>query len=165
MFFKKSISRRLQSKLKGVSLGLNIGNIGCESNGFTHGFPKSNSGFQKIISSTFAICLVVVGDDLLLLVCFCVLALGPLPRHHGACSCSVVVSRVGGSLGLEAGLGCEVVPLVLRVISAISTYLLWDGEVTHPFREEAAEFIFEADMSHCRAIITVMKEDYAALGL
>lgn len=72
---------------------------------------------------------------------------------------------MGVSLGLGVDLGCEVVPLVVRVISAINVYLLWDGEVTHAFREEAAEFIFVADVSHCRAIITVMKEDYAALCL
>lgn len=68
------------------------------------------------------------------------------------------------SLGLEIALGCDVVPLVTDDF-CYQYCLLWDGEATHPCRGEAAEFIFVADVSHCRAIITIMKEDYAVLGL
>lgn len=103
----------------------------------------------------------------LLLVCFHVLAPGPSPitGAPGGGFCSGVAGRVRVCLGLEGDLGCEVVPLVVRVTSAINTSLLRAGEVTYPFREEAAECTSVAAVSHCRAIITVVKEDYAVLGL
>lgn len=79
----------------------------------------------------------------------------------GLLSEGVCESRCGGRSGSEA------VPLV-RVASAVRTAcsgMERDGEAAHPFSRAAAEFIFVADVSHSRAIITVMKGDSAVLGL
>lgn len=59
--------------------------------------------------------------------------------------------------------GCEMVPLTAGMKSADNPACS-GTEKLHPFGE-AAEFISVADVSHCGAVITIMREGFAILGL
>lgn len=83
IFLKRACLKKLQIE-GGVSCGLNIGNVDCRLNWFTHGCPNSNPWLVlEIISSAFPIYLMVMGDGVIVLVCSYFLVLPP--RDHGVC--------------------------------------------------------------------------------
>ena len=130
---------------------------------FIHGFRKSNPWLVlDIVSSAFPIYLMVTGDSVIVLVCSCC-PFPPwsqtVPMFSVAVSETRCESRYGSRSGLWRGTTC------CKSDFCHPCYLLWDREATRPCRGEAAGFIFAADVSHCRAIVTIMKEDYAVLGL
>lgn len=148
-------------KANWISLGLNIWTVGYASNGFS----SSNPWFVWEISSAFPIYLLAMVIVWRFCFFYILVLLCPTLSTWTVSMVSVVVSKglCESSFrirpGLRSGTTC------CKGDICRQHCLLRGGEAPHPFRWEAAEFIFVADVSHCRGIITIMKEDYAVLGL
>lgn len=116
-------------KVKRMSLGLSIWNVDYELNGFIHGYPNSNPLFilgiiwwHYALQLCCSIYFMVMGDGLDFL--WFVLPLSSPPPYP------IIVEYVDDfwssiwgcvRLGLEIDPVCELVPLVVRMTSAINT--------------------------------------------